>query len=149
MSFSSDIKRFNDKVDRAASAIFRGTALDLASKVIRRTPVGNPGDWKSPNSAPEGYAGGALRGSWIVKINTVPTGIPGIKDKSGAKTIAAAAATTARARIGDTVFLVNNLPYAQAVEEGHSQRQAPQGMVEVTVAEFKSVVSARARKHKV
>jgi len=46
--------------------------------------------------------------------------------------------------LGKRVFISNNLPYAQAIEDGHS-KQAPAGMVKVTVAEFLPIVNKAVR----
>ena len=116
MSFSSDIGKWNDKVEKAATRIFRGTALSLFGKIVVRTPVDT----------------GRLRGNWQVQLNSAPTGIlEGTKVQSG----------STKAKLGDSIYIVNNLPYAEVIENG-SSNQAPQGMVKVTVAEFKQVVRA-------
>ena len=41
---------------------------------------------------------------------------------------------------GDVIYLTNNLPYAVPLEEGYS-KQAPAGMVALTVQDFQSVVA--------
>ncbi len=146
MSFSDEIKRFNNKTQEASTLIFRGTALNLFAKIIRRTPVGNPDLWK--NKPYKGYAGGRLRGNWQASINTPMSGEVSGKDKSGESTTNKAKNQTIKANLGDSIFLVNNLPYAKAIEDGRST-QSPTGMVKVTIAEFQHVVKSRARKHKV
>jgi hypothetical protein len=45
---------------------------------------------------------------------------------------------------GKVHYLTNNLPYAYRLEYGWS-RQAPNGMVGVTVVEFQSIVNAAAK----
>lgn len=37
--------------------------------------------------------------------------------------------------LGQIVWICNNVPYAQALEHGHSQAKAPNGMVEITLRE--------------
>lgn len=129
MSFSGDIRRFNAKVEKAANAIFRGTSLNLFSKVVKRSPV----------------LTGRFRANWITQINSAPSETTSKTDKSGSKAIRDANNTITRAKLGDSIFLVNNLPYAQVLEDGRSD-QAPFGMVKVTVAEFKQAVAAEAKK---
>lgn len=51
---------------------------------------------------------------------------------------------TPRVNLGQRLFITNNLPYAKPIEDGHS-KQAPQGMVKVTVSEFDSIVNKAAR----
>jgi len=41
-----------------------------------------------------------------------------------------------KASEGDTIYLVNNLPYAQRLEGGWSHRQAPNGMVALSIQKF-------------
>lgn len=147
MSFDKEIKRFNDRVNKASTNIFRGTALSLFSKVILRTPVGKPELWKT-KYPPKGYAGGRLRANWQVNINTPKTGEVAEKDKNGGPTISKAEAVTGKARLGDSIYLTNNLPYASVIEYGHHSSQAPIGMVRVTIAEYQHVVKMNARKHK-
>jgi hypothetical protein len=117
MSFSDDIRKFNEKTEKKVTKIFRGTALSLFGKIVVRTPVDT----------------GRLRGNWQVQLNSAPTGTldtTKVQDPSEAK----------RAKLGDAIFIINNLPYAEVIEDG-SSKQAPQGIVKVTVAEFKTIVA--------
>jgi len=145
MSFSTDIKNFNKRVEKAATKIFRGSALEIFSKVILRTPVGNPSKWKS--KPPKGYAGGRLRGNWMASINSPASAVTDKTDKSGRASMARAKTATQTARLIDSIYLMNNLPYAKRVEDGWSQ-QAPEGMVKRTIAEFKRIVAKNAKRHK-
>jgi len=123
MSFNTDIQKFNSKVEKAALAIFHGTALDLFGKIVKRTPVDT----------------GRLRANWYATINRPSTMI----DASGedySKRVKAA-------KLGHSVFFVNNLPYAGVIENG-SSGQAPSGMVKVTITEFETTVSRNARKNR-
>jgi hypothetical protein len=123
MSFKDQIAKFNKKAKRKATLKFRGTALSMFSHVILRTPV------KS----------GRLRGNWQSRLNKPASGTLEVNDATGSKAISEAGETVARAKLGDSIFLVNNLPYAQGIEDGNSQ-QAPSGMVKVTVAEFQTIM---------
>jgi len=114
MSFLGDIKRFNVKAEKAAEGIFRGTALSLFSNVVKLTPVDT----------------GRARMNWMAGVNAPGDG--GVKE------------TIARARLGDSLFLTNNLPYIEALEYG-SSKQAPKGMVRVTVTQFKQTVKKQVR----
>lgn len=128
MSFSSDLKKFADKTERNAEKVFRGTALSIFSHVIKRTPVDT----------------GRLRGNWQANINRPAQGTTSINDKTGSQAISSAATESMQAKLGDSIYLVNNLPYAKVIEDG-SSKQAPQGMVKVTVAEFTREVEKQAR----
>lgn len=117
-SFKDQMKKFNAKAEKAATLVFRGTALSLFSQIVTRTPVDT----------------GRLRGNWQAGINSPA-------DSGGDSAIGALT-------LGDTVFITNNLPYAQVIESG-SSKQAPNGMVAVTITEFQRIIKAQAGKHKV
>ena len=132
MTFSDDIGKFNDKVDKIATDIFRGTSIDLLTRIIRRTPVDE----------------GTARGNWMTTINTPSKDVDkSIKDKEGGKAISRATKTAKKAKLGNSIYLINNLPYIGALENGHSD-QRPEGMVKVTVTEFENIVKVNARKSK-
>jgi hypothetical protein len=69
----------------------------------------------------------------------VPSGTLDLDDKIGKATVAKSEAVTMGVKAGDTITLVNNLPYAQRLENGWSG-QAPNGMVSLTAQEFQQVV---------
>jgi len=129
MSFSSDIRRFSKKARRNAELTFRGTALGLFGKVIQRTPVDT----------------GRLRGNWQTQVNTAPS--DELDRKGAGPALRELQSVALRAKLGDSIYLVNNLPYAKPIEEGRSD-QAPQGMVRVTLLSFRRLVAAQARKHR-
>lgn len=145
MTFSDAMSKFNQKAEKAMTKTFRGTALSLFSKIVIRTPVGNPSLWKS--KPPKGYVGGRLRGNWQVSLRKFPGGTIGGADEAGSKTISKGKSAVNAAKLGDIIYISNNLPYAGVIENG-SSTQAPQGMVRVTVAEFQAVVDANVRKAK-
>ena len=122
MSFDKDIKDFNKKTEKAALNVFRGTALSLFGRIVKRTPVDT----------------GRLRGNWQASINISPSGNGDTNYRT----------TVGGVKLGDSIYLTNNLPYANAIENGHS-KQAPVGMVRVTIVEFEHTVAMQARKNKV
>ena len=157
MSFESQLKAFTDKTERNGDKVIRGTILSLFSKVVKRTPVGNPENWVyldkssgqyvdyiSARGYPEGYIGGSLRGNWQPSMNSPAQGVVSGVDKSGAATITKIAMIASTAKLGKDAYLVNNLPYAKKIEEGGST-QAPEGMVKVSVLEFDRIVKKQAR----
>lgn len=146
MTFSGDINRFVDKTEKKLTRTFRGTALSLFSRVVLRTPVGNPELWKHPDRAPKNYTGGRLRGAWQCQINTKPSGKNTPVDKSGGQTVSNINNVVGRATTNDTLYLINNMPYSIKVEDGRHSTQAPAGMVKVSVAEFQNLVKREARK---
>lgn len=112
-----------DKTEKKMDLLVRKVALEMFSKVIMRSPVDT----------------GRFRANWIVGIGSLPPGTLELNDKSGTATIGAATAKAAGVQAGDTIALVNNLPYSQRLEDGYSS-QAPGGMVGLTVQEFQRIV---------
>lgn len=137
--FTLDIKRWCEKAKDNADKVVRATGQECLSRIVMRTPVGNPENWKVKR-APPGYVGGRLRRSWVVS-NGMPSGdVPVGIDPSGAVTIAEGTGVLSESRAGVPVYIMSNLPYAIPIEYGHSSIGAPLGMVRITVTEFQSIV---------
>jgi len=152
VSFSDDINKFTKKVEKQSINMFKGTVLDLFGRIVKRTPVGNPDlwvynhpqlgyvDYLTYKDPPEGYTGGSLRANWQLEINKPAQGtIEGVKKPSPMK--------ANRLKLGDTAYITNNLPHAKPVENGWSS-QRPEGMVKVTVNEFKNIAKIQTLKAK-
>lgn len=74
---------------------------------------------------------GAFRGNHRISINTIDEGFDKKKqDVSGSATLAKGNAEILKAKIGDTVFIQNNAPYALRLENGWSM-QAPKGIYSI------------------
>ena len=114
-------------------------SMDLFKSVILMSPVGNPDLSKHPV---RGYVGGRFKGNWQAGINSAPSGVLDGEDATGKKdeggpTIGKMIGTiNGKASEGDAIYLVNNLPYAQRLEGGWSHRQAPNGMVALSIQKF-------------
>ena len=122
MSFKSQVAAINKRTQKKMLRTFRGTALGVFSRVIARTPVDT----------------GRLRANWQSQINSAPGGEIDGTDKTGGSTLTTVSTDVSKVKLGDSIFLVNNLPYAQVIEDGSSE-QAPAGMVKVTVAEYQAI----------
>ncbi|MDZ5602597.1 hypothetical protein SJI00_07405 [Pseudomonas sp. RP23018S] len=92
----------------------------------------------------QGYVGGRFRGNWQFSIDSPATDELDRIDPSGKEAIAALLAQVQALTIGQTAYIVNNLPYAVPLEYGHST-QAPAGMVRITLANFQRIVDAAIR----
>lgn len=126
MSMHDDIQRVKGLLRSRSDKLMQALFLEAHRRVVLKTPVDTGrarGNWQPTSGDP---AEGALE-------NTL--------DPSGAATISQGAAVAKKLKYGDTAFTVNNLPYINALENGHSQ-QAPQGMVALTVEELKNVSDA-------
>jgi len=82
---------------------------------------------------PEGYVGGRFKNNWYVGFDSQPTQSNDTPDASGQGSNSRGMAVLEVFRVGQvsSIYFTNNLPYAQALENGHSS-QAPGGMVGLT-----------------
>ena len=122
-SFSLQIEKWTEETQKRVTLAVRKIALDVFERIILKSPVDT----------------GRFRGNWQVQIGSIPTGTLEIDDKSGQVTVAKAQAEVLGVKAGDTIYLINNLPYARRLEYGWSN-QAPEGMVRTTVAEYQPIV---------
>ena len=131
MSFSGDIRNFAKDAAEAHDKITRAATLELFGGVIKSTPVDT----------------GRARGNWQTAVGTPPSDQLERDDKSGAQAIAEVEANTPPGA-GQQTYLVNNLPYIMALEEG-SSKKAPEGMVRKNVARVQRIVNAAIAKFRV
>lgn len=120
--FRSDFAKFVAKAKGNANQVVRKVCIGLSNSVIQKSPVDT----------------GRFRGNWFTGYS-MPTEVTDRTDISGGGSIAAATSTALKLNMGDTFYLVNNLPYAQRLEYGYST-QSPSGMVRVSVTEFNTFV---------
>jgi hypothetical protein len=155
-TFELDINKFIKKCGDNADQVVRKTMTDITTSLVERSPVGDPSKWKGWNEGgvaankehwlvksgfvQEGYAGGHFRANWQLGIGSLPSGEIDARDKTGAATKAKLHGEIPEKAAGKIYFVANNLPYAQALEDGHSG-QAPEGMVALTEVEFQSMIN--------
>lgn len=131
-TFSADLSKFFDKVEKKADAFLKTVAQEIALRIITRNPVKT----------------GFSRASWWASLGNL-SGHPGqpqweaYKGKTGgagsiSTPFAAMTLTIGQARMGDVIYLANNAKYIQALERGHSN-QAPAGMVAITLSEAQQI----------
>lgn len=138
-------------IQKRAETMVRGTVIGCASRIIKRTPVGNPDIWlgalfdlktRKNIRAPEGYVGGSLRGNWQASIGQpINTEIERI-DKAGTAATADVFREGQRLNMGAIFYMTNNLPYAARVEFSAWSTQAPQGMMRIEVLETAAAIRA-------
>lgn len=138
MTFALDLQRFAEKVKARADEAVGGLVIAFANKIDERSPVGDAVYWKSP--PPKGYVGGRFRGNWQLGISSMPGGVLNRVDPTGGRVRAEIQAVVPEDAAGKVYYLVNNVPYAQRLENGWS-RQAPTGVVAITVSEFQTLVN--------
>lgn len=141
-SFSAQVKNWSGRTRQSLELISKTVKVEMFSRLIYRSPVGNPDLWEFP--APKGYVGGRFRGAWNVDEPRITDDV----DPAGAET---------ESRMHEAVFAnqpfrltsyINGLPYSEALEHGHSS-QAPLGIVRVAALEFPAVVEAAAAQYRV
>lgn len=115
-----------DKLEQWGEKTVRGTLLSLSSAIIKDTPVDT----------------GRLRSNWMPSINAPKFTEAGTTSEANA--ISDVASTTASVKFGDTFYLTNNLPYAVAIEYGHSKR-FPEGMLRRNVAKYAQAIREAAK----
>lgn len=139
MSFSSDINAFVKKAGSNADLVTRKIVLEIGKSLIEKTPVGDAIYWAHP--APPGYVGGHARANW-----SYSEGVRVIQefadiDKTGDVSLARITENVPIQAGGKVHFIQNSVPYAQALEDGHSRQAAgPNAIVGRTQIEFQDFI---------
>lgn len=136
---NADAQRYNAGLASQGEGAYRGQRLVGALKPAKRVSARKLAKM-FPLLAGKGYVGGRFKGNWQVSVNKQTVGETGRIDPSGTATLAAGVAVAHTAIAGHTIYIQNNVPYALPLEYGHS-KQAPGGMVRITVARFQQLVS--------
>lgn len=126
-AFAVQIDRELAATDEEFRLIVRSLALQALSRIVQRTPVDT----------------GRARGNWTVSIGAADGSVTANLDPGGAGAIADGNAVLAQFENYEgfpSIFIQNNLPYIERLEDGYSS-QAPGGMVALTVAELRAQVS--------
>tara|TARA_B110000503_G_scaffold18373_1_gene27005 strand:- start:3311 stop:3754 length:444 start_codon:yes stop_codon:yes gene_type:complete len=134
MNFTLDLKEYVDKTNEDVVKIVQEACINMFTKIIMDTPVGNPQRWKKKPSAD--YKAGALRANWQTSLNNRASGRLKKRDKTGKRTINRMIATVKKYDGLGPVWLTNNLPYAARIEYGAHSSQAPTGMVRLNAFAF-------------
>jgi hypothetical protein len=141
MSFADSLQAFATKTKGKLDDTVTGVVTELSSRVIHRTPVGDPKLWKNP--PPKDYVPGRARGNWQLEVGGMPSSETGRLDKVGEVTLGAITARIPAQSAGRVYFIANLVPYGPRLEDGWST-QAPAGMVGLTAIEFPQIVAAAA-----
>lgn len=136
--FSKSLMELASAVEDKFNQVVRKSVLDLFANIIRRSPV-DTGTYRASHSL----------------ANHEPAPDEGIiyldKDKSEVGMAEALAQTTSQGwtwKVGDgTIFIFNNLPYAEPLENGYSG-QAPQGIYRQALTESQGIIEKQIMKMK-
>lgn len=113
---------FEEKVEGQALLVFKKVGMELLSRIVLKTPVDT----------------GRARGNWVVSIGERDYVERDVTDKQGGNTIMAEGGKVTALTDLRTIWVQNNLAYIGSLEDGHS-KQAPAGMVAVSIAEVESM----------
>jgi hypothetical protein len=132
-AFSSSIQAFAKVMTRDKfRLVIRKIGLEALTRLVRKTPVDT----------------GRARGNWQVSIGTPnldyddemkdPSGGEAEAGSGGMAPIRAGDAVIKTAPLDSIIWITNNLPYIQKLDEGGSH-QAPTGMVDSTMLELQTM----------
>ena len=120
MSWESDWKKIEQKIDRTLNQGIRATLFEVSTAIIKDTPADT----------------GRARGNWQASVGRGATGDVSVGSvRSGEAKAIADVDQTVSVAVGDLYYLTNNLPYIERLEFGHS-KQAPGGMVRKNMQNF-------------
>ena len=130
---SLDLSKFAKKSIKKQEIIARKVFIGLSTAVIKSAPVLN----------------GELRGSIQPDLNKYDNTDDNIEDKSGRIAISRLNKKMASFKLGDTMTLSINKPYAYRIEYlNWSKIKAPQGFIRINIAQFQKWADKEARKVK-
>jgi len=129
----SQWERILRRNDERLKLVVQESYVKLADMVIKKSPVDS----------------GRFRNNWFGSLNRPSDKTTGTKSRKGFGESGGARLTemihiSASFDLGDSLFITNNLPYARALEFGHSQ-QAPAGIARVSEAQWPLIVASVAR----
>lgn len=127
-------QKFAQAINVNLATVVRRVSAELFNKITLRTPVDT----------------GRARASWQVSerapgtgqtVVVIPDNAPGTYGPPNASNAAAMAKASGKT----SIFIVSNVPYMEALENGHSE-QAPVGMVQISIAEVVGSIKAILKK---
>lgn len=127
MGFAEDLRVLCERAGNKAEMVVRGAALELGGQMIDRSPVDT----------------GRFKNNWVTATGAPDMSRSGDPDTSGARSSAMLNEKIAGWKPGQTIWILNNLPYAKRLEYGWS-KQAPGGMVRLTVQDYSRAIKKAA-----
>jgi hypothetical protein len=125
MGFASDLNKLCARAGDKAEQVVRKSAIELQNAMIAKSPVDT----------------GRFRANWQCGIGAIN---PSITQPPGSDVQGRTALTLEAWKPGQTIWLTNSLPYSQRLENGYS-KQAPVGMVKLSVQEYGQFLKKAAR----
>lgn len=117
MQFNLDLQKFVPKARKEASNFVRLIALDLYSRITKRTPVDT----------------GRARAGWAISVNAPSDYVP----PEGSGDVQMIESDISGFDLDQVIYIFNNVHYIVYLENGSSD-QAPAGMVRISLAEIEA-----------
>jgi hypothetical protein len=122
LTFSQQMNAWAAKTGKKVEDHVIATRVQISKGILQRTPVDT----------------GRARASWIATLGEKSTTVFEEEDDYPSdNALLSQIKRTAKQEVSGIFWMTNNLPYIRALEYGSSKIQAPEGMVRVTMAEFK------------
>ena len=141
--FIKSWEKLEEKLQSQQEKVITRAASQVYKEMVDRTPVGRPEIWKA-GKAPVGYKPGDLRKAWeinwgqgYIQANATFAG------KLGSVTGAF------RYTLGDDILVRNQTDYAYAIEYGWSTKQAPRGMMRISIKLYESFLDTAIKNNKI
>ena len=130
---AAHVKQFNAEVEGFSKNLFstqlvafhKKITLEVFRRIVLKTPVDT----------------GRARGNWLIGIGSVPQGVlDRLASGDGSGVVFEELAKLASLQPFSIVWITNNLDYIEFLEQG-SSRQAPNGMVALSLAEVGEILT--------
>lgn len=141
--FMKDVEAWTAKTKARLRLTKRELELAVGSRLITRSPVGDPATWESKPG--KDYIPGTFKANWNGSFGEIDYSTTYETDPTGE--ISLVRINSKQTDEYGVFWITNSLPYAQALEDGHSD-QAPEGMVGLTILEFDEIFAASLAKAK-
>jgi hypothetical protein len=138
--FKRNFAKVLERAGAKAEMVVRMGAMEILKRVIEKSPVGDPSQWKDPESAPPGYVGGRFKSNWQVQAGAINFDTSFPADKTGGSAMQRGQGIIYKFPMGATLYVTNSLPYSRKLEYDAWSKQATAGMVRITVVEYKQII---------
>lgn len=124
--FGTEVRHFASRLLPEQQELFiKKLGFEMLTRLILKTPVDT----------------GHARTNWIVSLGDPSEAEVGGEDQSGQATIARGATEIGKVGPFELLWITNNVPYIERLEDGWSS-QAPNGMLAETFAELEAMFGA-------
>ena len=125
MSLTSDLKRFASMSIAKQERVVKASFIHLGTEMEIKSPVDK----------------GTFKSNWMANLNSIDSSTT---DSTTRDSVGAIAVELGGFRVGQTYYYTNSLPYAMALEFGHSN-QRPHGVVRLAARKWPQIVAAEIR----